>query len=477
MSFRINSFDFANKTICLSKKTTISNDHTFTIITGKNAVGKSRLLTSIVTHYLRNSDSHSLFSEVIPERIIAISNINNDKFPLKRDKTEKYAYIGNKSIAPHMGLRNEKYFIFKNLYTNLNLNSESLISTFSYLGFAPTIKFKFNIIITSFQMKNESFTYFEILQKYNKHFSDNFEFFSKPFVEIIKLCNKDYNIKFESNSFEYKQLNKKIESITLDEKFFLYLLSKIYQREKKLNSNKYKYSFDIIFIKKIREKIREIYFNLNPENHYIRQDIIFLLNLNFIRIQEVYLLKKNEYQQNTNQSLELNFNDISSGQQSLFNIFCGISSVISNNSLICIDEPEVNLHPSWQTEFILKLQSFFKNYHGCHFIIATHSPQIVSGLKSESGYVVDLENNLTFDAKDYSNRSADFQLAKIFNSPGYNNEYILKICFHLLSLIKEGEKPTLNDLISLKEIDIFKDNLKDDDPSLYLIKQVQSFFE
>jgi AAA15 family ATPase/GTPase len=70
MSFQINSFDFANKTICLSKKKTISNDHTFTIITGKNAVGKSRLLTSIVTHYLRNSDSHSLFSEITLKELL-----------------------------------------------------------------------------------------------------------------------------------------------------------------------------------------------------------------------------------------------------------------------------------------------------------------------------------------------------------------------------------------------------------------------
>ncbi|MDC5019678.1 ATP-binding protein, partial [Acinetobacter baumannii] len=61
MSFQIFDFNFANKSICLSKKTNNSESHTFTIITGKNAVGKSRLLASIVINYLTQPGSHTLF--------------------------------------------------------------------------------------------------------------------------------------------------------------------------------------------------------------------------------------------------------------------------------------------------------------------------------------------------------------------------------------------------------------------------------
>ncbi|HCA5041393.1 TPA: ATP-binding protein, partial [Acinetobacter baumannii] len=202
-----------------------------------------------------------------------------------------------------------------------------------------------------------------------------------------------------------------------------------------------------------------------------------LIELDFIRIQEVYLYKNITIEDsfvNEDSLEEVNFNDISSGQQSLFNIFFGISSVIDNNSLICIDEPEVNLHPSWQTELILKLQSIFKNYTGCHFIIATHSPQIVSGLKSDHGYVVDLENNITYESKEYSTRSADFQLAKIFNSPGYNNEYIIKICLYILSKIKDKENLNNNDISNLNDLKIFSSTLRTDDPVYYLVKEVIS---
>ncbi|MGR2836454.1 AAA family ATPase, partial [Vibrio vulnificus] len=68
----------------------------------------------------------------------------------------------------------------------------------------------------------------------------------------------------------------------------------------------------------------------------------------------------------------VDFTSASSGEQCLALMLLGIASQIEDGSLICIDEPEISLHPEWQEEFIPLLESLFSNYTGCHFLIATH---------------------------------------------------------------------------------------------------------
>jgi len=68
---------------------------------------------------------------------------------------------------------------------------------------------------------------------------------------------------------------------------------------------------------------------------------------------------------------------LSSGEKQLFIIFYELIFKTFPKSLILIDEPELSLHVSWQEEFIndlIKIQKLTKFV----FIIATHSPQIIS---------------------------------------------------------------------------------------------------
>lgn len=48
-------------------------------------------------------------------------------------------------------------------------------------------------------------------------------------------------------------------------------------------------------------------------------------------------------------------------------------------AIVLIDEIELNLHPAWQSEIATTLTSVFK---ACQFIVATHSPQVLSGVES-----------------------------------------------------------------------------------------------
>lgn len=54
--------------------------------------------------------------------------------------------------------------------------------------------------------------------------------------------------------------------------------------------------------------------------------------------------------------------DASSGEQSIILSILGIASKIKDNSLICIDEPEICLHPEWQEKYIEILTQTFTNY-------------------------------------------------------------------------------------------------------------------
>ncbi|HCH0394464.1 TPA: ATP-binding protein [Vibrio parahaemolyticus] len=130
----------------------------------------------------------------------------------------------------------------------------------------------------------------------------------------------------------------------------------------------------------------------------------------------------------------------SSGEQCLFLLFMGIISSIEGNALICIDEPEISLHPQWQERFVDILSESFSSYRGCHFLIATHSPLIVSDISAKNCCVYDMATNTLVDAAPYGERSSDYQLATLFHNPGNNNEYLLSQVIEVLDDICQSKE-------------------------------------
>lgn len=74
----------------------------------------------------------------------------------------------------------------------------------------------------------------------------------------------------------------------------------------------------------------------------------------------------------------------SSGQISIATSLLSLASEIQDGSLVLIDEPELSLHPDWQIRYIDLLLDTFRGYRGCHFLIATHSPLVISELPSHA---------------------------------------------------------------------------------------------
>lgn len=496
MTFQITNFNFANKNIILSYPNNIINNHTFTIITGRNGIGKSRLLVSLVSSFLsRQVELDNSINKQKLKKVIAVSNIRNDKFPRKRGRTDNYHYIGNKLNPPLQ--HNERFSVFKNLLCNKNINDESVCHAFNYLGFEPVIYIEFQPIKSMYidkynQIKNyleyyETYYDFfnskiiplELREKLNVNFNSIINYKKEIYNNFLDLDdpnNSDNKIKYyipqkkrlvrlEFSERIYQDLKTSLDE---NELFFLDCISKLSSFNIDISYSIFEKLSLIILKNKIIRNIKRIEFDLKiNSNSELIEDSIFLLENDLLKITNVSLtgdINKNS----------ISFFDLSSGQQSLFNILLGISSVIENNSLICIDEPEVNLHPEWQNEFIIKLQKIFDHITGCHFVIATHSPQVVAGLTSENGFVVDLENNITHNAKDYSKKSADYQLAHIFGYPGYNNEYLIRIALTLISKITKQVEFNDTDIDNLNILNSSKKDLPKNDPVSFLIEQINA---
>lgn len=120
-----------------------------------------------------------------------------------------------------------------------------------------------------------------------------------------------------------------------------------------------------------------------------------LKSLKLISGINIYLHKNNQH---------IPLNNASSGELTLVTSLIYLTSVITENSVILIDEPENSLHPKWQIEYIKRLNELFYFYQP-KIVIATHSPLILNGaevnskkikvFKGENGYFSLQENETT----------------------------------------------------------------------------------
>jgi len=159
----------------------------------------------------------------------------------------------------------------------------------------------------------------------------------------------------------------------------------------------------------------------------------------------------------------------SSGQINLLNIFFGIASCIVDDSLILIDEPEISLHADWQMKFIPLLRETFSQYKGCHYIIATHAPMIISNIGSKHSSILNMTTGIAVSSKDFSNQSSDYLNSYLFETPGPKNETMNREVVSLLSAISKRKK--LSELNRLKAERLIKwsNELIDGDPIKELV--------
>lgn len=445
MFFRIATVATDRKLIELSSPSSGEDrENIFTLVVGQNATGKSRLLRKVVSQfifkgqgsprdrYIHNNPGASwkyygelsphqdvvldALSIAAPTNVIAVSTGRHDRFP-SPNYTRKNAIITDYHyIAPSGGgslssLTPSLIAIIEGLQ-DYDRKSDRLAEIFTYLDFAPIMDIKF------------AFDTSGVDPYWKKTPSRN--------VDLLK-----------DDLFLHS-----LDPVKID-------IMEKYSRFHDYASSKNKFNLEINLSR------RHI-----GEQFEVLSDLVELLKAGLVRISDLTLS-----QLTTGNRLRLS--QASSGQQCMLTMILGIAGAIQHGSLICIDEPEISLHPKWQEDIIAQLQAAFSDYKGCHFIIATHSPQIVSGLTTSNGFVLSLEDNKLYHSGEYAKKSADYQLAQIFRAPGQGNEYLIRLALTLLSKLAKRERLGDDDLLRSQWLMEIQSEISDTDPVWHLIEQVR----
>lgn len=200
--------------------------------------------------------------------------------------------------------------------------------------------------------------------------------------------------------------------------------------------------------------------------------LVLLTDFDAIELDDISFSKgKSEHRFNLSQA--------SSGELSVLFSLSSIAGEIQDDSLILIDEPELSLHPEWQVKFLPLLIDIFSNYKSCHFIISTHSPNLIASISEENSYVVDVsdENPKVIAGKDVRHKSIDYQMAEVFGVPQYGNEHLNKICINTLASIARNGSLTPEELMVAKDLLKFEELVPEGDYVRELIGLVRSALE
>ena len=159
------------------------------------------------------------------------------------------------------------------------------------------------------------------------------------------------------------------------------------------------------------------------------EDIQFLKRQGLLRLRSVELKR-------VDSGVRVDLQETSSGELALATSFLALAANMDDESLVLIDEPEVSLHPEWQSRYISLIADMFSEFAGGHFVIATHSPLIVSSVPEGAANVVSLDKSNPAEA---SGESIDELLVTTFGVTTENNLYIKQKLIEALRLAADGK--------------------------------------
>lgn len=476
---RIRSISFDDKKYEFSDSSISSEENTFTILVGRNGSGKSRILQRICNIYINSLGNDDPYRLNTPVNLNASNDINNAfslnygeityeqnkniyeissnqlnnglyNFPISPFVFEKkiknsqcktffeIAKIIAVSTSPfdkfpiierHMHWTNniyEKKYIYRGGKIKVNSQKDYLKNKFDQLG-ASLI----NFFLRSNRTKDKVSILLEAInldENINMYFS-----FPWPFSpsEIINTPNPRSiadslsSIRFHKDKGDRITLSQDEEKILIENlKFVLNYYN--FNEHNRIE----KFSLELNLLNRSKD-----------ENINLLNSLSLLANYDLIELRDIKFSKNNR---------NFYLTDSSSGELSLIFNLLSIAGEIENDSLILIDEPEISLHPEWQSDFLPLLSKMFSNYQGCHFIIATHSPQILSSTSDENVFIINLEDsNKLIRSEEISKMSADYQLAYVFKEPGYKNEYLTRIALTIFTNVTKKKLFSKDDINSL----------------------------
>lgn len=229
------------------------------------------------------------------------------------------------------------------------------------------------------------------LKKPQKWAKDSIEKFWGAKGEVRKFLDYLRELSQKNKNIEIKSGGEEILAITLKSEKTLYEIREYLIEERKL--------FEIMNIMLADGLLKDITFSFTKE--------------------------ENEKQEN--------FNILSEGEQQAITIK-GLTELLSGkNTLFLFDEPDTYLHPKWQRHFISEIEKTIENPSEAEnsYVIATHSPQLLSNAKSDLNFVKIIEEGQLIE-----------------NTPKFYGREISSILYNLMG-VEERNKTIRNDLSNL----------------------------
>ena len=447
-------YRYKEKEFHFSNRDKEQENNVFTVIVGKNGTGKSRLMKSVIESLIGKSNRNGVLRrqqtfegllpeskinnielDIEPQKIIAVSTSPFDKFPLDiyGHLNKKYTYLGLRDLRSRdlgMAYMANIYISLLKSVVNESGRANKICEVLGFLGYSPRIEARYHLEFSISRIQAALVS------------SNPVEYFIENFL------SNEHSPLHRSRTRGFFDEDRNV-SISKVERFL-----DIYRKIEPSN---------------LKPKV-EVFLErgglLFPNNEiYDVSDLFFLAEIGVARLREITLEKNN--------GKSFRIGDASSGEQSVVMSILGIASQICDGSLICIDEPEVCLHPEWQEKYIDILINTFKSFKGCHFLIATHSPLMVSKLNDRNCYLMKMENGEVTNASQVNNRSVDFQLVNTFGTPGFKNEYLTRELISVLSLF--GQTGKLDNITQdkLKFLLSLKDQISEQDPVYKLMDMAQ----
>ncbi|EMY3550083.1 ATP-binding protein, partial [Flavobacterium psychrophilum] len=335
--FRLYSIELDNKIISTQRIELINNfdskfENYFTLIIGNNGTGKSRMLSEIARFFNKLNSQEiqpNLFKDstfqynFAPSKIIAVTNSISDKFPIdqsfrtSRNSTHEfyhrdfnYNYLGTRNRInsfSNKALMNRALEIVFESYSQFDV-SRNYRHIFDYLNYEPVIKLNYRL----------DSSYFEKIK------------------EISPQTLSNYVEESSANRFAYR--NESLINIVKERANDLcsFILDKLYYQK---TENELTINFSEKNIGRIHRDN-----SLYSENVYEYELINILRRIGLIRTFEIQVYKKG--------GTPFNFSEASSGEANILSTLLSLVPLLKDNSLILIDEPEISLHPLWQSKYI-----------------------------------------------------------------------------------------------------------------------------
>jgi len=134
---------------------------------------------------------------------------------------------------------------------------------------------------------------------------------------------------------------------------------------------------------------------------------------------------------------ELSPEDLSHGELKKLGLYIWLKYIVDNDSIVLMDEIDIALHPKWQYELISDLIKWSEN---TEFILATHSPQILSSTYYKN--IIKLDNG---KVKRYNkpplDRDINAIIVEVMESEHFPKN-LLELHQQYRKLINEGKKDT-----------------------------------